>query len=581
MYTFSYTKGTSRFSLNTSDLLILSMMINAGIGSVRKAGGHGTIKPYITFAATKQNLIRIKKIFGDDITPDESALKYISWLRSMNNEMKHEDAFFECGNTKGYTFPEKYPPREHQKKMFSAIVHFSWFAICSDCGTGKTYSMLTGIDYLIQKKIIDFALVVCPLSILYPAWVLDAKKFVPHLTVSQCWIPSGRVRRKERILELFKQGDIRITNYETAVSMFEDIFPILKKNKVVVAIDESTRLKGTGPQSRTLKRLRVTADRRYIMTGTPVPNGVQDFWGQMFFLDNGILLEGNFYDFRQNYMMPVPVAKDIVAWRPKPSSIQEVKKIIAKRIMTFKLHDCVDLPPITIKDHVFELPRSIMKHYESMEDEFIVNIDDDEVIADNVLTRMMKLSQITGGFLIDNDGNPIKLADDTKMKLLIHYVEKILESECKVLIWAKFKCEIVEILHAMQDTFSQGLAYYGDIPLKKKNENLELFQTSKDENILILQPRAGSRGLTLVEANYSVYYSQDHDYELWYQSRKRIERTGQKNPQFIFRLIAKGTIDAAIANSLAAKERDGDQFLTLNQYKKWKGICNEKNKGKP
>jgi len=265
-------------------------------------------------------------------------------------------------------------------------------------------------------------------------------------------------------------------------------------------------------------------------------------------------------------MFPRQINADVSKWEPRPGALNEIKEIVKSRSCVYHLRECVDLPPITYKTVYFDMPRKMAKYYTQMERECLVDLGDKEVIADNVLVKLMKLSQITGGFLMDEDGEPIKLEYETKLDLCKDWVWKITSSGKKVIIWARFRCEI----EALMGAFENSVAVYGKIPYKQQQENIARFKTDPKCQICIMQPQSGSRGHTLVVANFAIYYSMSYNYEEYHQSNRRIERIGQILKQYIIHLTARRSVDQIMLYAVKRKRDLEQEFLTVREYQQLK-----------
>lgn len=66
--------------------------------------------------------------------------------------------------------------------------------------------------------------------------------------------------------------------------------------------------------------------------------------------------------------------------------------------------ECLDLPAITEEVRTMDLEKDAIKLYDSIEDESYAELDESEVTTANILTRLLRLSQITGGHLTDVKG---------------------------------------------------------------------------------------------------------------------------------------------------------------------------------
>ena len=75
---------------------------------------------------------------------------------------------------------------------------------------------------------------------------------------------------------------------------------------------------------------------------------------------------------------------------------------IAFRVMK---GECLDLPEIIEDVREVELDPKAMKMYQEIEKESYTELRNSEVSAVNVLTKLLRLSQLTGGHLTDDDGD--------------------------------------------------------------------------------------------------------------------------------------------------------------------------------
>ena len=83
-----------------------------------------------------------------------------------------------------YDWPGIYKPFAHQKTTAEFLTLHKRCYLLSEQGTGKTGAALWAIDYLLTKKKIKRALIVCPMSIMRSAWVADAFKCVMHRNIN-------------------------------------------------------------------------------------------------------------------------------------------------------------------------------------------------------------------------------------------------------------------------------------------------------------------------------------------------------------------------------------------------------------
>lgn len=319
----------------------------------------------------------------------------------------------------------------------------------------------------------------------------------------------------------------------------------LRASPHMLVLDESHRIKDrTTKQSRAARRLARFASFRRVLTGTPVVNGYHDLWAQMDFLNPTILGKwGAFSDehllFDMFFPSKVVGVKNVAALQAK----------VAPYVFSVKAEDVLDLPAETDLYREFELPAKARKAYDDMEQDLYAELEGFEIEAPNALVKILRLAQITGGFLT-RDGTTEKLHEG-KLALLDETIES-LDGE-KFVIFCRFRAELAEISRLLE---RRGIAYKqisGDTTLLARGLFLDGFHAGKLQ-AMVLQIQAGSASIDLIPARYAIYYSVGWAFGDYEQSRGRIRRYGQTRPQFYLHLQARDTIDAVIDQALARKE---------------------------
>jgi SNF2 family DNA or RNA helicase len=168
--------------------------------------------------------------------------------------------------------------------------------------------------------------------------------------------------------------------------------------------------------------------------------------------------------------------------------------------------------------------------------------------VDMAIKKVTKLRQLTGGWMLGDDGKPVMVGHEKLEELLS------LLDECqgqKVLIWCQFVHEIEQLCRYIPG----AKAYYG------KTSEKEREAARKDFDTLILQNDTGSMGLTLNEATVSIFYS-NPSYPLpKEQARDRNHRKGQGQPVSEYELIVTGSIDESIFNSIINRKSLADAMV--------------------
>lgn len=84
------------------------------------------------------------------------------------------------------------------------------------------------------------------------------------------------------------------------------------------------------------------------------------------------------------------------------------------------------------------------KLYDSIESDSYAEMDNSEVTTANILTRMLRLSQITGGHLTDDD-SVVNTVSHAKLDALSDIIDTAMAEDKKLVIMARFVPELDDI----------------------------------------------------------------------------------------------------------------------------------------
>jgi len=174
------------------------------------------------------------------------------------------------------------------------------------------------------------------------------------------------------------------------------------------------------------------------------------------------------------------------------------------------------------------------------------------VTTRNILTRLLRLQQVTGGFIRDDEGHTVEQVSDSKLLALEDVIDDILDAGKKVVVFARFIPEIDAICRKLERKGLQGAVITGAV--KNRAEQVRRFQEEADCRVFIAQIQTAGLGITLTAADTAVFYSLDFNYANYSQARARIHRIGQRNNCLYIHLVAKNTIDEQILRALQRKE---------------------------
>jgi SNF2 family DNA or RNA helicase len=295
-----------------------------------------------------------------------------------------------------------------------------------------------------------------------------------------------------------------------------------------------------------------------------------DLWAQMDFLDPEILGQSSFYAFRTRYAVMITANaaggthkyQKIVKFR----NLAQLGKLVSPHSYRILKKDCLDLPDKVFTKRTIELSDEQQKAYSEMKANAITMLKGESSTALNVLTQLIRLHQITCGHMKTDSGEVINL----KNSRLDELMQILGETTGKVIIWANYIYDIHSIEEAVKKEFGPGsyCTYYGGTKQEDRQKCIKKFQDPKNPiRFFIGNTQTGGYGITLTEASTVIYYSNNYDLEKRIQSEDRAHRIGQKNKVLYIDLVAKGTVDEKIIQSLRnkvniAKEISGEELVS-------------------
>lgn len=187
-------------------------------------------------------------------------------------------------------------------------------------------------------------------------------------------------------------------NYESARILADDL---LRFNADLVIADEAHKIKeNRSKQSKAMHALGDKARYKLLLTGTLITNKELDVFSEYRFMNSSIF-GTSFYSFRNKYFDMVGYGNHIPRFRKwRLEDFLQRMHSIAYRVTKA---ECLDLPEITEEVRTVTLEPKAMKIYRQLEKESFAELKNGEVTAMNVLTKLLRLSQVTGGHITDDD----------------------------------------------------------------------------------------------------------------------------------------------------------------------------------
>jgi SNF2 family DNA or RNA helicase len=414
--------------------------------------------------------------------------------------------------------------------------------ISAAMGTGKTAIAI----YIAVEHGCRNILILCPLRVVQ-VWKpqFELHSAVPfHVVPLDDSFPSARAKQEEaeRQIKLAQARGLPaaiITNFESAWRSPFAEWALRQRWDLVIA-DEIHRCKAPGGKaSRCLARLGKSTRFRLGMSGTPMPHSPLDVYAYYRFLDPSIF-GWSFSKFRQHYaVMGGFQNHQVIGYR----NLDELnRKFYSIAFAASK--DVLDLPEEMHVTYTFELGPEARSAYRSLERDLIAEIDAGEVTAANALVKLLRLQQITGGFIRTDDGHDVQI-DSAKMNLLRDVLEDIDAGEA-VIVVCRFHKDL-DAVHRVADEVGRK-----SLELSGRRDELRDWQAGAAP-ILAIQIDSGGLGVDLTRARYAIYYSLGFSLGSYEQSLARIHRPGQTRPVEYIHLLARDTVDEKVMAALAAR----------------------------
>ena len=430
-------------------------------------------------------------------------------------------------------------------------------AYLMDMGTGKTITTIAVAGTLFKEGHIKRLLVVAPKSIVN-VWEQEFEKFAafPYTLVV---LDGDGNKKADTIRHMGSVGlSVIVVNYESCWRLETDIG---RWRPDMIVCDESSKIKNPQAKcSKALHRLGKSSGYNLILTGTPITNSPLDFFSQYKFLDENIF-GGSFYGFRGKYAILGGYQNHQIVGYKKLAELVEKAHSVAYRI---RIDEAVELPEFIDEVRPVVLEKKAQQLYDGIDKDSFAELMSGEVTARNVLTRLLRLSQCTGGFIRDDNNGIVQEVSRAKLEALEDIVDGCLEEGKKVVVFARFVPEIESIAKMLEKKNIGYSLIKGDVT--DRAEQVAAFQTDPNIKVFIGQLQTTGMGLTLTAGTVVVYYSLDFSYANYEQSRARVRRIGQTKRGVYIHLVCKDTIDEKVMAAL--KQKADVSKLLVDDYKK-------------
>lgn len=439
-------------------------------------------------------------------------------------------------------------PSEGQVRAVSALTSKQRCALWADPGAGKTSITLAAFTALKQSGQARSMLVVAPLRVCQLQWRQEALQWTQfrHLKILFLHGP-----KKDELLR--EQADIYLINFDGLVwlkSRFRGQLPF-----DVVCLDESTKIKNyAAERSKALRACTFATARKWMLTGTPNPNGYMDLFGQFLWLDGGLALGKHVTHFREKFFNKAFNGFDYDLQRGGGERIENRIADLVHRL------PFTDLPPLINDVRWCEFSAEGKRLYRAMDKEQVITLYGGALViaAGSTGAHQSAREQMAQGAIYRQAGAEEYVAfDDAKLDALDELIEEM--NGQQLLVAFQFHHDIERIRARRGDI--RVLA--GGVSAKEAEEIQRAWNAGEIKELYV-HPASIGHGLNLQRggASHVCWFAPTFDLELWEQLIRRIWRQGNKAPRIVNHILAmKGTIDEDKLAAMEDKSIDQAQLL--------------------
>lgn len=448
--------------------------------------------------------------------------------------------------------------RDYQKRGLSWLYYLEQLGIngclADDMGLGKTVQV---IARLVQEreqaskadlKRLAPTLLIAPTSVV-GNWEHELHRFAPHLKVV-VHHGSDRTTDSKEFKTLCRTHDVVITSF-TLVRKDANLLSDLTWHRIV--LDEAQNIKNP-KTAQTKSILKLNANHRLALTGTPVENRLLDLWSIFNFLNPGYL--GNQTQFRKQFELPIQRDNS----QTRSTTLKKlVEPFILRRVKTDQ-SIIKDLPD-KVEQKLF---CNLTKEQASLYEAVLKDVEKDLKAAEGIqrkgiiLATLTKLKQICNHprqFL--QDESEFTPERSHKLSRLLEMLEEVVEEGESALIFSQFR----EIGDAIEHYLRHICHYHtyhihGGTARKKREQMIAEFQDPDTEpSIFVLSLKAAGVGITLTKANHVFHFDRWWNPAVEDQATDRAFRIGQKKNVFVHKFVAMGTLEERIDEMIEDKKK--------------------------
>jgi SNF2 family DNA or RNA helicase len=463
-------------------------------------------------------------------------------------------------------------PYQHQKEALAAAWDQANFAFFMEQGTGKSKIVVDETVNMIERNTINCVVILAPNQV-HENWKEQFETHGPKdydKWAIQVYRSKNNAERQEKLTrDIINSGKVLVflmniesLSHQSGVNYLGRI--LRARRQTYLCIDESHKIKNnSAKRTKTAIALGTLAKYRRILTGTEAEEGLINLYSQFKFLDWHIIGFKFITPFKGFYcIMGGYENREIVGYRH-----QEMLAFrIAPYVFNRRKKDCLDLPDKVYAHHHIEMTPEQDRMYTQLEEALLLELNDGTLVdATMVLTRFIRLQQVLSGHL-GNEDIPSNRAS---------YVAELVESASgKSIIFCRFVRDVFLAGVALDKLDIHSVSITGET--NNRLDEINRWRVDPNCRALIITTQTGGTGLTLNEANNTIFYSNSWSATDRLQAEDRNHRIGQSNKVTYHDITVRKRIDDLILKALKNKSNLADRFRQLLAHgmrgKQWKSF---------
>jgi len=421
---------------------------------------------------------------------------------------------------------------DHQKDAVEFGLERLSVGYFAEQGTGKTWITVALLDQIIPDHENFEGYLVVPLTNKETTWVKTISEQLPQVNFTSDW-------------EEYKKlpfPRILLLHYEAFCK--KRLVPKMQRRSWHFGcFDESQRLKDRGSLgSRRAKQMSECTHRKVILSGTPDDGAEEHYWAQFRYFAP-FVFGTRWENFDDHYLKPTGFMGH------KRKFKEHRRKEFQDKIRPWCLfisNEVLNRPSPKMTRVWVNMKGRQRRIYDELETTMV--IDELDILTEFEMTKIIKLHQICGGTLLDEEW--IYDVGVAKQRACMRIVDR---EDLPLVIFCRFVEEIDDLSNRLRERGLRVKTIQGKNK-KTRTEVQEQFQRGEID-VLVVQIRTGGVGIDLFRSHVCIVYSSTYSRIDFDQAIARLHRRGQEyeGPVRVYILICRDSVDEEILTAIIDK----------------------------